>query len=239
MTNSKINLFCLPFAGASKSSYKVFEKYVGDHVSIVPIEIPGRGYRFKEKLLFDIESLVEDIYSQIKDKLTSPYAFYGHSMGAILAYLLTRKIIKENQPQPYYLFCSGRGGPSIGCKNIYYLLPKEEFKELMIELGGLPNEILEDEALMNFYESIIKADFQAMDTYVYKQEAPLNIPIDVMIGDNDKATYEEALTWQKESTMNVEVKVFPGRHFFIFDHKAEIMSLISSALEKVTEVKSN
>src|SRR6476646_9364299 len=151
----QINIFCLPFAGASKYSYAGFAKQFSPMVNVIAVDLPGRGTSFKEDLLVDAMQMTNDIYSQIKNQLDKPYAIYGHSMGTLLGYLLTRKIIENSDPHPLHLFFTGSGGPSIlRCKpgeKMRYLLPKNDFIAKIKEYGGSPDEILEDDSLMDFF----------------------------------------------------------------------------------------
>src|SRR5215213_121190 len=123
-----INLFCLPFSGGSKYSYKSFSKYAPPFLNIIPIELPGRGIRAGESLMTNIELVADDVFSQIKDSLGTPYAIYGHSMGGILAYLVTRRAIAASLPQPQHLFITGCVAPSLKYRDLVdYTLPKDEF----------------------------------------------------------------------------------------------------------------
>src|SRR5206468_3788359 len=104
----------LPYAGGSQYSYSGFTGAAKRNgINIIPIEVPGRGSRINEPLLVNISDMVNDIFDQVKDHLKAPYGIYGHSMGTILGYLLTRKIVNENLNKPCHLFFSGSGGPSV------------------------------------------------------------------------------------------------------------------------------
>jgi surfactin synthase thioesterase subunit len=224
MIASKFNLFIFPFAGGSKYSYQ--GHFTSPHASlqIQPIEFPGRGGRIKEALLSNINLIVDDVFEKIRDKLDIPYAFYGHSMGALAAYLLAKKIVDANLPQPHYLFVSGRGGPSAPSrKQPKYLLPTGEFKKELKNLGGIPDDILTDDMMMDFFEPILRADFQAVECFQYQHTTSFDIPILIMIGENEDITIEEAHAWQKETTAPIEIIAFKGGHFFIFDSAEEIM----------------
>lgn len=233
----QINLFCLPFAGASKYSYTGFAKQFSPVINVIPIDLPGRGTRFKEDLLIDSAGMAKDIYNQIKGQLHSPYAIYGHSMGTLLGYLVTQMIIENGMPQPLHLFFTGCGGPSLprlkDGETARYLLPKKDFIFKLKEYGGSPDEILEDDTLMDFFEPILRADFQSIETYVHKENPLFNIPVFVAIGSEENVTEAEAMTWQNETAHKVELKIFQGKHFFIFDHERELAESIEENLIKI------
>lgn len=228
----KVKLFCLPFAGGNKYSYQPYVQLAPDFLEIIPLELPGRGARIKEDLLTNLDLLVNDAFNQIKDHLSEPYAIYGHSMGSIMGYLLTKKIIESGLDQPLYLFLTGCTAPCL----IYekdiprHSLPKDEFIERLRDLGGCPEEILNDDSLMSFFEPILRADFEAVESYFYQETEPFDIPITVINGLDESIPYEDALHWQAETSEKIEVRQFPGGHFFIFDFPVEIVKIISRKL---------
>ncbi len=228
----KINLFCLPFAGGSAYSYQIFNVFKPSFINLIPIELPGRGRRIRENLLTDIPPMVEDYYTQIAGRLSEPYAIYGHSMGALLGLKLTERLSEKNHPPPLHLFLSGRAAPSVVDpeRKKRYLMPKNEFIEKIRELDGSPEEVLKDDELMNFFEPILRADFQAIETYNHYQKANLPTPIDVFIGSEEKITIQEAYRWQEETTANVDVKVLSGKHFFIYKQTKYLFESITERL---------
>src|SRR5262245_57043720 len=126
----KVNLFCFPFAGGSRYSYNSYLRSAARNIKVIPMEYPGRGARFKEKLMTDIDQIVDDSFQHIKNLTTERYAIYGHSMGSVVAYLLTKKIIEHDLPRPLHLFVSGRGGPSYSdCLPPRSSLSKDKFIE--------------------------------------------------------------------------------------------------------------
>ena len=228
----RINLICLPFAGASIYSYRNITKHIADFINIIPVELPGRGQRISEPLLSDIHKIVDDAFLQIKMHINIPYAIYGHSMGTLMGFLLAKRILNENLPQPLHLFFSGRGGPSVQDKDKdIHALPKKEFIKKLQEYEGSPQEILNDESIMEFFEPVLRADFKAISTYTYKKSTPFDIPITVMIGKTENTTYEEAIKWQDETSKDISLRQLPGGHFFIYQHSQEIGKIFSSTLQ--------
>jgi surfactin synthase thioesterase subunit len=224
-------LFCFPFAGGSCYSYRAYSKLAPSRLNIIPFDLPGRGMRSGESLLKNAETIVDDLYLRIKPQLNNRYAFYGHSMGTVLAYLLTKRILKEALPKPCYLFMSGRGGPSIPEKETpVYTLPKDQFFSKIREMDGVPDAVIENAELMNFFEPVLRADFEALETYRYQETEPFDIPILVMVGDEEKITVADALAWKKESVSSVEVQWLKGKHFFIYHHAEAIIKSISGKL---------
>ncbi|MCP4345410.1 MAG: thioesterase [Desulfobacterales bacterium] len=229
----KINLFCLPFAGGNSYSYREFENYTAGFINAIPVDLPGHGKFIGQPLLTSVSEMVDNVFNQVRKFLNQPYAIYGHSMGTLLGYLLSVKIIKAKVPKPVHLFFSGRYAPTIESREKnFHLLPREEFIKKVMAYGGIPKQVAREKDLMDLFVPIMKADFQATSTYKYEEAEPFDIPIKVMIGDNDNATYDEAMRWQEVTTRKIFVTQFTGGHFFIFDHMQEICRIISESLEK-------
>lgn len=229
MTRSP-RLICFPFAGGSKYSYNVFMEATST-LKISVVEYPGRGARFGSLLLSDVHAIADDAYNQIKHLLSPPYAFYGHSMGTLISYLVAQRIHTKNLSAPMHLFMTGRGGPSVTEGNtMKHALPRKELIETLKEIGGSTDEILNNESLMDLYEPILRADFKALETYTYQSAFPLNIPITVMYGRDEKISHADAEAWQRETIKPIKILTFPGNHFFINDAAAEIMQYVSTQL---------
>jgi len=227
-----MNLFCFPFAGGSRYSYNVYLKLARSGLNMIPVDYPGRGIRIRETPLTDLTLLVEDCFRRIKNDLNEPYALYGHSMGAIVSYLLVKKIIREGFVPPVNLFVSGRGGPSVVHPDLgRYKLPTREFRAFLSNMGGESDEVLNDEDLMSFFEPIHRADFEALETYCYEAGEPFDVPITVMIGEQERIPMDHAGAWQKETRAGVEIRTFPGRHFFILQHAGEIVRIFEQKLQ--------
>lgn len=206
---------------------------------MIPLELPGHGKRIQEPLLTGIHAMTSDIFEQIRpksfnraqDRLHTPYAIYGHSLGALLAYLLTLRIVQEEFPPPLHLFVSGHQGPSIPEQvRDLHLLPRNEFLRRIRKYGGISPELAEKKELMDLFIPIMKTDFEAISTYKYTPAFRLNLPITVMFGSDEEISREDALAWQEVTTRKIQVQEFSGKHFFIFEHSKTIARLIMHTL---------
>lgn len=225
------NLFCIPFSGGSKYSYNEFIKHAPENLMIRSVELPGRGIRLEEPLISDIHELTEDIYNTIAPFLDTPYALYGHSMGARVVYLLAKMLREKNHNPPLHLFVSGSQGPSMRNQKMFHTMPEKEFKEELRSMGGVEESIFEDEELFQFFEPILRSDFKVVDTYYYQEAAPLNIPVTVMIGTEEDISYGAAKSWQNETLSTIDIYEFTGDHFFIYNHIEAILKMIHRKLE--------
>jgi surfactin synthase thioesterase subunit len=232
-----MNLFCLPYAGASYYSYRTLEDNLNADIRAITLDLPGHGKRIKAPLLSNIDEMADDLYSQIKPQLNDTYAFYCHSMGGLIAYQLCLRIYQDNLLKPVHLFVSGHNAPSIPIqeqvKNVSTLSNKE-FISRLVQLGGIPVEVIKEKELLALFLPILRADFKAVDTYQYKQtDFLMDFPITVMIGTNDILTsYNGALCWRNVTSAETRIKEFSGGHFFIFDNWVEIARIIQTTLKQ-------
>lgn len=227
----KIKMICLPFAGGSKYSYYRYVKLAPEWIEVIPVDLPGRGARLNEQLLTDMYDVVEDVFKHIQRHLDGPYVLYGHSMGALTVLLLTRKIRKEGLRMPLHLFVTGHGGPSASDnKIIRYNMPENELIDELSILDGIPGDIMNDRFLLRFFLPVIRADFRAIETFNYTPEEKLDIPITCVVGSEERISLEKAGAWEMETTASVDVRQLPGKHFFIYQHEREIMTLICRKL---------
>jgi surfactin synthase thioesterase subunit len=229
-----INLFCLPFAGGNKYSYRAYEDNTSAKLKILTIEYPGRGERIKEPLITNMEGLVADSFKRIKPLIKGmPYAIYGHSMGGLVAYLLCRKIFDTTgMIRPLQLFITGTVGPVCQAKKGIkrHLLPKSQFVEEIRSLDGCPEEVLGNDEILDYFEPILRADFRVSETYQYIKEEPLNLPVTVITGTEEDMLAEEIESWQSETTQSIEFSRMPGKHFFILNYPGELLRTFSRKL---------
>ena len=226
----KINLLCFTFAGGNKYSYRPFSDRVPSFFNVITIEYPGRGARIKEQLISDMDMLVDDLYRQASASIgADKYIIYGHSLGGLVAYLMALKLRENNHRMPEHLFITGTSGPSSSTRSekMRSSLPHDEFIQEIKDLGGMPDEILASEDLLNYVEPILRNDFKVSETYVYQECPPLDIPVTVITGTEEDMEMEDILLWQKESKQAVDFRQMPGGHFFILQHVDAIMDIIS------------
>jgi surfactin synthase thioesterase subunit len=232
-----VTLFCFPFAGGNAYSYRSLEQSVHHQIKVVPLEPPGRGRRTLESRLTNIHEIADDLLACIRPSLDKPFALFGHSMGALLAYLVSCRLVKENLPLPLHLFVSGKGPPHrVSREAEWHTLPLDRFKVKLAGLGGCAQALLDDEELMAYFAPIIRDDMRAIAEYQHKPAPPLEVPITVMIGASESTTSAEASEWNDMTTSGCKVMQFEGGHFFIFDHLQEICSVMQSTLAAVNSI---
>ena len=214
---AKVRLFCLPFAGAGSSVYRSWSKHLPPFVDVCPIQLPGRENRLSEPAAVRAEPLAREIAQAILPFLDKPFAFFGHSMGALLAYEVARKLRAGHGFEPVQLFASAHGGPHLPeIDRDVYKLSDDEFVEHLRTLNGTPQAVLDCPELMELLLPGLKADFELLGTYDYKPEAPFSCPIAVYGGLQDQSVTPEQMDgWQIHTTGSFTVRLLPGDHFYL------------------------
>ncbi len=228
-----MKIFFLPFAGGNKYSYRPFMRHDTDNLAIEVLEYAGRGARSHEALPLYLGAMVDDVASQLQKKAAgAAYCVYGHSMGALLACLATRKLRSSGDVLSTRLFVSGLPGPA--ALSIYgrkrHLMDKENFLKEVARYGNFSSDMF-DEELLSYLEPILRSDFRAIETYRYVTEAPLPVSMTVFAGAGDEDTSDAGLLlWQQETQWPVEIIKMPGSHFFIFNNVRGMLKIMSEQL---------
>ncbi len=228
-----LQLICLPFAGGTSFAYRPFTDHLCDKITVVPIELPGHGSLFNKPQLTTMEEMTDCVFEQVESIVRNqPYAIFGHSMGGMLAYLLSRKIRDNLLPPPLHMFVSARRPGNVPPPFYWKDLSRDEFLERISTLGGIPKEVLACRELMDIFEPILFNDVKALESHVHDEFAPLLVPITVFLGEDDDIPVEDALHWCRETIGPVNVKVFPGGHFFAFERPEELAGEIDQILNR-------
>ena len=232
-------LFCLPYAGAGASIFHSWSEALPPEIEVCPIQLPGRENRLGETPLTRLKPLIETLIPLLRPHLDIPFAFFGHSMGAILSFELLRELRRRQLPCPVCLFVSGSQAPQVpDLEPPIHRLPDSKFKEKLKQLKGTPDEVLQDAELMELYLPALKADFALLETYFYANESPLNVPISVFGGQQDSKVSPEALAaWREQTNQDFTLKMFPGDHFFLHVEAQNLLRTIAQELQQLLILK--
>ncbi len=202
-------------------------------VEVCRIQLPGRENRLREPPFNQIASLVEVLAQVIEPYLSVPYVFFGHSVGALVAFELARQLRKLNRLGPAHLFVSGRRAPQIFDRDPpIHKLPDAEFvRELGRRFDGIPEAVRQDAELMNVLLPMLRADIAIDETYVYLDEEPLDSPISAFGGLQDpKVSHDDLGAWRNQTRGTFSQRMFPGNHFFLQSAQALLLQAISQDL---------
>lgn len=199
------------------------------------MQLPGRGARFKEKAFTDLDSLLNTLVPEIKRYTGTPYAFFGHSMGAQVAFELVRRLRDAGCEQPKCLIVSGRRAPQEGRKSKpIHNLPEAEFREEIKRLNGTPQEALNNPELMDLVSPVLRADFQVIETWEYQPSDPIDTPVLALGGiKDDMVSLDELEEWRKITKGPFCLELFSGDHFFINQVTDSLLNTVRQAIDSV------
>ncbi|MCH9697808.1 MAG: alpha/beta fold hydrolase [Gammaproteobacteria bacterium] len=233
-----MELFAIPFAGGSEHCYRDLEKHF-TAIRMTVQALPGRGKLISQPCITAIDEMVDYLFQELRERFNQPYALFGHSMGAFIACMLSRKIHHEGLPMPRALMLSGRKAPSIKEHEIKHTMPSAQFRTMLQELGGVPDAVWQDEDIMTLFEPILRADFELLETYQYHQQQALDVPFYLFLGEDDEISAEQAQAWQKETSQPLTITYFKGGHFYFQKDAGLLAEMISEKLISQLETTSD
>lgn len=231
---ARLRLFCFPYAGGNAMIYRQWQASLPQSVDVCPVQLPGRGKRIQERPFDQLQPLVEAAAHALRPFFDIPFAFMGHSMGGLISFELARQLRRESNPMPVQLFISGRRAPQVPNREApTYDLPEQEFVDALRRLEGTPVEVLQQPELMKLMLPLLRADFAVCETYAYTAEPPLDCPINVFGGLQDKdVEYRQLEAWASQTTGATRVRMLPGDHFFINSQQPLLLRAISHDLQQ-------
>lgn len=234
--NSARRLFCFPFAGGGISTYTPWAKYFKTDAEVFAAQLPGRGTRFSEAPIAELQTLIGSLAQAISPLMDRPCVFFGHSMGAILAYELCLKLHREDRTLPSILMLSACSPPHIQAEKPgpLHTLPSAEFWQAVRAINGTPSEVLKNTELLALIEPALRADFKiACDWRQQNNTSRPVLPVSLKLfgGLQDKSVSRENLSaWGDYSLNTAQSQMLKGDHFFINDAESGLLPLISGSL---------
>ena len=228
---SGVRLVCLPHAGGSAPFYFPMSRALSPAVDVLSLQYPGRQDRRQDRAIENIGEYADAIAAELKPWLDRPTALFGHSMGAVLAFEVTRRLERDLDFVPLVIFASGRRAPSRYRDESVHLRDDDGIVAEMRVLSGTNPEILGNEEILRMVLPAIRSDYTAIEKYRSEPGAAVRAPITVLTGDNDPRTsLEEAQAWREHTSGAFDIHAFPGGHFFLANHQQQIVKIVSAAL---------
>ena len=230
----RLQLWCFPYAGGSASPYLQWQTGLAQDVEVCAVQLPGRGARLHEPPLRSLDTLVQALAEVVRAQARPPFAFFGHSLGGLVAFELARHCRRLGLPLPRQLFVSASGAPSTRTHTRrLHELDDEGLIAALRDYNGTPPAALEHRELMELLLPAIRADFEMLAGYRYRAEAPLDLPITVLAGMQDRHVDTQALSrWQECSTQPCRQHRFEGDHFFIHAQGKAVVALLNAELSR-------
>lgn len=225
-------LFCLPYAGGSASVFRDWPDCLPESVEICAIQLPGRETRLNEPVFTTLHPLVQELAKALLPSLDRPFAFFGHSVGALVAFELARHLRAQYRMRPAHLWAAACPAPQVPDADApIHTLPERDFRERLRRLNGTPTDVLEHDELMAMVSPILRADFALRETYAYAADMPLDCPITAFGGMQDREVGETALlAWQEQTSRLFRLRMLPGNHFFLHSSQADLLQAVYADL---------
>lgn len=230
---AQFRLFCFPHAGGGSSAYAGWPRRLPSSVEVVSLHLPGREDRYREPAFRSLEPLLAALVEVLSPCLDLPFAFFGHSLGAWIAFYLARRLRRDGLRQPAHVFVAGCRAPQLPSRfPPIHALPRETFLQaLQGRYGQFPPEILNHSALLQLFSEVLQADFALLETIEYCDEAPLDCGISAYGGTVDQAIAAfEILAWREQAPDRFTSEFFPGDHFFVKSNAPALLHRLSSEI---------
>jgi surfactin synthase thioesterase subunit len=235
--DARLRLLCLPYAGGGPQAFQKWPDRLPADIEVLPVNLPGRGRRFGEPLYTRIAPLVADLAEAVVPFLDRPYALFGHSMGAVVAFELARRLREREVRAPVHLFVSGASAPQLPDNHRFHTLPDDRFLDDVKRLSGLDAEVLANTELVELMLPVLRADFEVAETYMCADAPPLHCPLSVFGGSDDwLVPVDELDPWRVHTTGDCHVVVLPGDHFFLRAEEPALLTMLSSRLRAPSAV---
>lgn len=228
-------VFCFPHAGGGASFYKKWEEAFDGGVDLIGVQYPGHFDRIKESPATNIEELTDPICEEIEAYTDIPVVLFGHSLGALVAYTISKKLSKP----PLLLGVSGRNSPQYTLNTSIH---KMDVNDLILDLykqGGTSFDILDNFEAMQLFIPAIRADYQIAETYVLPSDAKLlDCPISIFWGEDDKDIHISAVSdWRFMTKRNFKQHIFSGGHFYLESQFKKVVNTLQQDIEKALDMQ--
>lgn len=231
---AQLRLVCFPHGGGGPQIYRTWGDVLPDDIEVVALNLPGRGSRRQEPPITNMDDLAGAIVDALRNYLDKPLAFFGHSVGALVAFEVARRLRQEGLSLPIRLFVSAHKAPHDSQEeNDMYRLPDEELVQLIRKLGLVPDDALENDELVSFILPAMKADFEVSETYQYTEDQPLPCPITALGGKRDSLlTRKDLQAWKPYTAASFSLSMHDGDHFYTETHQSKLLAKLSKTLHQ-------
>ena len=229
--DERVRLFCFPFAGGGASAFLPWKKLLPDYISLVPVQLPGHEDRFEEKAIMNAERMYEAMYEGLRPYFSSNMAFFGHSMGGLLAFQFARYMLGRGETVPVHLFLSAAPVPVRPPEMTGESSEEEEFLRRILQSGTVPEAVMLDEASLQIVKKTLLSDHELLLSMLDGRTDPLAVPVTIMAGERDRLVpLERVQEWRNFTSGSCNMLTWPGGHFYVRRWLDDIVKAIDETL---------
>ncbi|WP_062218057.1 thioesterase II family protein [Streptomyces sp. NBRC 109706] len=233
-SSGRLRLLCFPHAGGAAWFYYPLAARLGgvDGVADVrAVQYPGRQDRLNETPLTSVEALADRIFEELRQGDEQPLVLFGHSMGAVIAYEVARRLEAESDIPLLGLIASGRRAPSVHVPDTVRQRGDAELIDALRELSGTATSLLEDQEVLEMILPALRADYRAVESYRHRAGRELDCPITALVGvDDERAPVEQMAPWGRHTTAAFDLRVFPGGHFYLSEQWSQVADTVAAGI---------
>jgi medium-chain acyl-[acyl-carrier-protein] hydrolase len=236
--NAANRLFCFPHAGVGPSVFRGWADELSSDTEVCLVQLPGREGRLREAPYSSIGALLPGLIYEMSGLLDRPFAFYGHSLGATIAFECALNIRKNFRREPVHIFVAASQAPQLPWKHLpMRALPEDEFlSEMAKRYGPLPAEVISDAEMRALVVPILRADISMIEKYVHLTESPLSCGLTVFGGVKDHMVQRHDLeSWRELTTGRFHLQTLDGNHLFLKSHKDHLLQTIAGEMNQYRE----
>jgi medium-chain acyl-[acyl-carrier-protein] hydrolase len=228
---SDVRLFCFHHAGGTASMYREWPQLLPRSIEPVALQLPGRAERFREPPFDTMAPLIDALLEVIGSLFDQPFAFYGLSMGARVAWALTHGLRERAMSMPSVLYLASAAAPGWEEGRAGWDVRKDDLVGYLREMGGTPPEIFSEPELLASLLPTLRADLTLVNTFRFRPSAPLDVPIRAFAGIDDVEGSPERMSgWRTETCGRFDLHIVPGGHFFDTAGELQVIRTITDDL---------
>ncbi|MFE1130705.1 thioesterase II family protein [Streptomyces albidoflavus] len=232
-------LFCFPYAGGGISVFRGWAALLPDEVEPWAIQLPGREDRIGTPPFQRMSDVLNALIPAIIPRLDRPFAFFGHSMGAVVALELARTLGRLESGSPEWLLVSGRVPPQAMevADPPLHQRSDAEVVELLRGWRATPEAVLADRELMALLLPVVRADLAVIETHTFTGGAPLGCPVTAFGGTEDNAARSVLERWGELTDNRFDLRMFPGGHFFVNSAREAVVAAVAERLARAAAAR--
>ncbi len=229
---AQVRLFCFPYSGGGAAVFRTWADFLPADVELCAVRLPGRETRFRETPFTRLDPLIEATAAGLLPYMDKPFAFFGHSLGALIGYVMALYLRQKQAAQPFHLFVSGRRAPHRPSLHPpVHQADEATFLNRLRNMGGTSPKFFEMPELIEMMMPMLRADFAIWETYEHVEQSPLSCPITAIGSEEDtEAKPADIAAWQCYTNSTFSLHMFSGGHFFWQEQLPQLLALISHDL---------